>query len=52
MPLDESPDPDGKFVLDETREPPVATFAGENPNEDERFTSHFATCVDAARFRR
>ncbi len=50
MPLDEDPDPDGKFVLDETREPPLATFAPTDPGE--RFQSHFATCPDSDKHRR
>ena len=52
MPLDEMPDPDGKFALDEADEPPIATYKHTNPGGAERFTSHFATCPDAAKFRR
>jgi hypothetical protein len=54
MPLDEDPDPDGNFTLDESHEPPVAEhIAGRMiAPKEERFTSHFATCPDAARFRR
>ena len=51
MPLDEDPDPAGKFTLDEEHNPPVAEYAKPDA-KGELFTSHFATCPNAAEHRR
>jgi hypothetical protein len=51
IPLDEAPVEDGRFVLDETYDPPLAEYAkGGDPRE--KFTSHFATCAQADRWRK
>lgn len=52
MPVDEEPKPFpvGRFALDETCDPPLATFAPDNLGE--RFESHFATCPNRDRHRR
>lgn len=53
MPVDEDPDPNGKIVLDETVDPPkAAAFTEAADSGADRFTSHFATCVDSKKWRK
>jgi hypothetical protein len=51
MPLDELPNPAGKFLLDESKNPPLAIFAPLGA-DGARFISHFATCPSAEQHRR
>ena len=52
MPIDDEPSSDGKFRIENMREdPPKVSFIwqGEDYTGD-RYTSHFETCDDPARF--
>jgi hypothetical protein len=52
MPFNEDPKPFpiGRFAIDESCDPPLATYAPNNTGE--RFESHFATCPNRERHRR
>jgi hypothetical protein len=52
MPVNETPDPNGRLVLDEIRTPPVAEYAKPGDPPGPRFTSHFVTCPDRATWRK
>jgi hypothetical protein len=56
MPVDAEPDPDGLLTLD-TLASGVVLAAHDSPGQpglftQDRYTSHFATCPEAARWRR
>lgn len=55
MPVDAEPSPDGNVALDEGPDGAVrASVTGPAPGliPEPRYTSHFATCPEAARWRR
>ena len=55
MPVDANPDPNGNIALDELADGTVrASVTGPSPAliTEPRYMSHFATCPEAARWRR
>ena len=57
MPVDETPKPDGEFFLEERGRDLVAHHVNSKHGlhvtiKTDRFTSHFATCPNAAEFRK
>ena len=55
IPLDAEPSPDGNLIVEDSMEPHMAMFTSAGPGEDlgtPRYTSHFATCPNAAQHRR
>lgn len=52
MPLDAEPDPEGLFVLEWDGDEPFAIHVGRaSMIEGTRYTSHFATCPYADKYR-
>lgn len=55
MPIDDEPSADGRFVIEGDDEPARVRFLGEQEAESytgDKFTSHFKTCTNPARFSR
>jgi hypothetical protein len=52
MPIDDEPDPSGRFVIESGDEDPVKVryLADGEEYTGERFTSHFKTCTNPGRF--
>lgn len=51
-PFNETPDPAGKFKIDETKNPPVFEYAKPDDPPGERFTNHFGSCPDRDTWRK
>ena len=52
VPLNAAPVATGLFVVDATKNPPLALYARPTDAPGERFSSHFATCPDADLYRK
>jgi len=56
MPVDKTPDPAGHLVLDMSKDPPVATYAGTQTLKADpgrlTYRSHFATCPERDAWRK